>query len=92
MTKYIDAEHLKWNTGGINCGSLTVDYLKWIIDNEEPSIDVVHCKDCKHCIEYCRIVNDVMTTLACNLFYENDYCRLRVHENDFCSFAEKRAD
>lgn len=48
--RLIDAEHLKWNVGGIKCGTLTVDYLNWILEHEEPTVDavpVIRCKDCK---------------------------------------------
>jgi len=37
--KLISVEHLKWNVGGIKCGTLTVDYLNWILDHEEPAVD-----------------------------------------------------
>lgn len=49
MTRLIDAEHLKWNVGGIKCGTLTVDYLNWILEHEEPTVDavpIIRCKDC----------------------------------------------
>lgn len=39
--RLIDAEHLKWNVGGIKCGTLTVAYLNWILEHEEPTIDAV---------------------------------------------------
>lgn len=39
--RLIDAEHLKWNVGGIECGEITVDYLIWIIDNQEPTIEAI---------------------------------------------------
>lgn len=41
MTRLIDADHLKWNVGGIKCGTLTVHYLNWIIDNEEPTVEAI---------------------------------------------------
>lgn len=37
--KLISVEHLKWNVGGIKCGTLSVDYLNWILDHEEPAVD-----------------------------------------------------
>ena len=37
--RLIDAEHLKWNVGGIKCGTLTVAYLNWILEHEEPTVD-----------------------------------------------------
>ena len=39
--KLISVGHLKWNVGGIKCGTLTVDYLNWILDHEEPAVDAV---------------------------------------------------
>ena len=39
--KLISVDHLKWNVGGIKCGTLTVDYLNWILDHEEPAVDAV---------------------------------------------------
>jgi hypothetical protein len=39
--KLISVEHLKWNVGGIKCGTLSVDYLNWILDHEEPAVDAV---------------------------------------------------
>lgn len=39
--KLISVEHLKWNVGGIKCGELSVEYLKWILDHEEPTVDAI---------------------------------------------------
>ena len=39
--RLIDAEHLKWNVSGKECGTMTVDYLLWIIDNEEETVDAI---------------------------------------------------
>lgn len=39
--RLIDAEHLKWNVGGIKCGTLTVDYLNWILEHEEPTVEAI---------------------------------------------------
>jgi len=39
--RLIDAEHLKWNVGGIKCGTLTVAYLDWILEHEEPTVDAI---------------------------------------------------
>ena len=39
--KLISVDHLKWNVGGIKCGTLSVDYLNWILDHEEPAVDAV---------------------------------------------------
>ena len=39
--RLIDAEHLKWNVGGIKCGLLTVAYLDWILEHEEPTVDAI---------------------------------------------------
>lgn len=39
--KLISVDHLKWNVGGIKCGTLSVDYLNWILDREEPAVDAV---------------------------------------------------
>ena len=39
MTRLIDAEHLAWNVKGIKSGTLTVKYLLWILENQEPTID-----------------------------------------------------
>ena len=39
--KLISVDHLKWNVGGIECGTLSVDYLNWILDHEEPTVDAV---------------------------------------------------
>ena len=39
--RLIDAEHLKWNVGGIKCGTLTVAYLDWILEHEEPTVEAI---------------------------------------------------
>lgn len=39
--RLIDADHLKWNVGGIKCGEITIEYLLWIIDNQEPTIEAI---------------------------------------------------
>lgn len=39
--RLIDAEHLKWNVGGIKCGTLTVAYLNWILEHEEPTVEAI---------------------------------------------------
>lgn len=39
--RLIDAEHLKWNVGGIKCGTLTVDYLNWILEHEESTVEAI---------------------------------------------------
>ncbi len=39
--KLISVEHLKWNVGGIKCGELSVDYLRWILDHEEPAVKAI---------------------------------------------------
>lgn len=45
--KLISVNHLKWNVGGIKCGTLTVDYLNWILDHEEPAVDAVPVRHAK---------------------------------------------
>lgn len=45
--KLISVEHLKWNVGGIKCGTLSVDYLNWILDHEEPAVDAVPVRHAK---------------------------------------------
>ena len=49
--KLISVGHLKWNVGGIKCGTLTVDYLNWILDHEEPAVDAVPVRHGKWIIE-----------------------------------------
>lgn len=81
MTKYIDAEHLKWNTGGINCGSLTVNYLHFIIDTQEPTINVVRCKDCIYYYEGFR-------ETVCVRNVRN----MTVEAEGFCSWADEKTE
>lgn len=78
MTKYIDAEHLKWNTGGINCGSLTVNYLHFIIDTQEPTINIVRCKDCQYYDERYQWCNRYLNM------------HLQTYEDGYCAWAEEK--
>lgn len=39
--RLISAEHLKENVSGIKCGTLSVNYLMHIIDNEEPTVEAI---------------------------------------------------
>ena len=55
--RLIDAEHLKWNVGGIKCGTLTVAYLDWILEHEEPTVDAVPVIRCKECTEHGKRTN-----------------------------------
>ena len=62
---------------------------------EHPTVDaipVIRCKDCKHCLNYCRIIEDRKYDYACALKEEcgYPYGRFRVNENDFCSRAERK--
>ena len=63
----------------------------------EPTVDavpVIRCKDCKHCLNYCRIIEDRKYDYACALKeeYWYPYGRFRVNENDFCSRAERKEE
>ena len=49
--RLIDAEHLKWNVGGIKCGTLTVAYLDWILEHEEPTVDAIPIEYIKNQID-----------------------------------------
>lgn len=86
--RLIDAEHLKWNVGGIKCGTLTVAYLDWILEHEEPTVDavpVIRCKDCKHWQFY-----DSVKANVCKRRYDRHYWQ--SHEDDFCSRAERKEE
>ena len=86
--KLISVEHLKWNVGGIKCGILTVDYLNWILDHEEPAVDavpVIRCKDCIHYDgHYCH-----------NKWWGDGYGSYTPpikEENGYCDWAERKED
>lgn len=86
--RLIDAEHLKWNVGGIKCRMLTVDYLNWILEHEEPTVDaipVIRCKDCKYSVDeygdgdcYCGTKREMIR-------YIGDW-------NHYCSWAERKEE
>lgn len=51
-------------------------------------VELVRCKDCKHFIHYCRVVEGKTTHNACAL-KEDGISKWRTTENDFCSWAER---
>ena len=82
------------------------EYLYQIEDDESDESEVfigwirrhgkelIRCKDCKHCLNYCRIIEDRKYDYACALKeeYWYPYGRFRVNENDFCSRAERKEE
>ena len=91
--RLIDAEHLKWNVGGIKCGEITVEYLLWIIDHQEPTIEAIPVEWIrKHLDTLCEerdqyevmsphwnITNDVMMSIVC-MIGEWEQERRNVHQ------------
>ena len=84
--KLISVEHLKWNVGGIKCGTLTVDYLNWILDHEEPAVDavpVIRCKDCKY------NSNTEGNYVNCDIIPQMFG---KTPDDNYCSWAERRGE
>ena len=52
--------------------------------------ELIRCKECKYCIDYCRIVDGYETKYACKLKREQDGLAYRISEDDFCSKAEPK--
>ena len=86
--KLISVDHLKWNVGGIKCGTLTVDYLNWILDHEEPAVDAVpvrhgrwikiHPQDIYECSECHQMVKT--SDIECYIFCHR--CGARMDEEN----------
>lgn len=61
------------------------DFLNNIKDAEV--VEVVRCKDCKHCWSYMGI--DKMHYMKCTFDPE---CDTPIHEMHFCSYGERKED
>jgi hypothetical protein len=88
--RLIDAEHLKWNVGGIKCGTLTVDYLNWILEHEEPTVDavpVIRCKDCQYWMK-----NPYRESSVFGLCFKHKDIAIATDETDWCSWAERKEE
>ena len=89
--KYIDAdEFLKSETKRCGCiplvGSCTTDNeslsYRLVRAPTADVVEVVRCKDCKHCVE------DIICegVVYCNEHHKG------MRENDYCSYGERRKD
>lgn len=77
MSRYIDAE--AW-LKDMECTNKFLDTLKHKIA-DAPHIDIVFCKECKHC-EYA----DMKVHLWC------DRQERYVYADDFCSYGERESE
>jgi len=50
-----------------------------------PSIDIVRCKECKHCDKF-------PTWSACTYWSGDPYEQASVNPNDFCSYGEREGE
>lgn len=85
--KLISVDHLKWNVGGIKCGKLTVDYLNWILDHEEPAVDAVPVRHGKWIAteEYHGFDDEVRNkALSCSV------CRVAFRISDYAQIEDFR--
>ena len=83
---------LEWDT---NYGYVAPHFARRMIEGlSSAQPEIIRCKDCKHCRNYCRIVEDVESKYACELKDESGYPygRFRVHEDDYCSRAERKEE
>lgn len=98
MSRYIDADHLIWRAttyynpngkteeemypSGWDCTCQTEsDFVEYV--NEEPSIDIVRCKECKHS-EYREDFDDYEChSSGCGLVYDADF---------FCADGEREGE
>ena len=88
MSRYIDADALKQNLKENYTFYGFVDLLKdfYVAIDEEPSIDIVRCKECKHAhmtyggdCKYCDMWKD-----------DDDFCLELYLDGDFyCSYGER---
>ena len=76
-----------------NYEGLNIQYENAVNANLEKFADfekVIRCKDCKHCLDFCRVVDGVTTDCACALKKDIDGCQYMVEGEDFCSWALRR--
>ena len=65
----------------------TFEELKKIVE-QAPSIDIVHCQDCKHAI----IENGARKPWEGNITCELDGIERQWFKQDFCSYGERKDD
>ena len=78
MSRYIDAEALKEE---FTCKG--DEWINNIIDNE-PTIDIVRCKECRH--NYSKALNHGKMQPRC------DFTDRKLSENDYCSRGEREGE
>lgn len=66
-------------------------FIGWIRHHSQ---ELIRCKDCKHCREYCRVVEGIRTDYACDILDEHDdpYGKKRVALDDYCRWAERKEE
>lgn len=70
--KLISVAHLKWNVNGIKCGTLSVDYLNWILDHEEPAVDAVPVRHGKWTADEALYTQGMTACSCCKTEYYRD--------------------
>lgn len=95
MARYIDADALVErlrlqyckdcdNYNGIRCGSCDIDFVFDMVE-DAPTADAVEVCRCKYCQHY-------EADIICEgVGYCNEHQR-GMHENNFCSYGERRKD
>lgn len=74
----------------------TAEYICWVkridgvVAQKQLVSELIRCKDCKHCLDFCRVVDGVTTDYACALKKDIDGCQYRVEGEDFCSWAVRK--
>lgn len=72
-------------------GYLRVVNGKWVDCNGDrvDCVEVVRCKDCKHCKKYRNRLDPMLNHQLC---VRMDNYAWGVEEDDFCSYGERRTD
>ena len=80
--RLIDADELRKNVTEVlmSPDKYTLDKIEYLIDFA-PTVDVIQCNECKY-FEKAECIDGFLICPASGM---------EIHENDFCSYAERRS-